>query len=249
MASEPAIVVRDCETLDEFRQCVAVQRAVWGWEDEDLIPTRFFVVAHKIEGEVLGAFDPAGRLVGFSLAVPALRGATVYLHSHMLAVLPEYRQRGLGQRLKWEQRRKALARGIRLIEWTFDPLELKNAYFNLERLGAIARRYVLNQYGLSSSPLHRGLPTDRLVAEWWLDSPRVVARFNKQALPQEAVRRRIALPWDLASKSGPSAISLADLQADVRRQFQQAFQEGLAVTGCEYSETAGTYLLGDGIEG
>ncbi len=222
-----------------------MQREVWGFEDEDLIPTRFFVVAHKIEGQVLGAFEPSGRLVGFSLAVPALRGAMVYLHSHMLAVLPEYRERGLGGRMKWEQRRKALARGIRLIEWTFDPLELKNAHFNLERLGAIARRYVPNQYGLSSSPLHRGLPTDRLVAEWWLDSPRVVARAHDRPPPQKEVRRRIAVPLELTSKIESSAKSLADLQGEVRRQFQEAFRDGLAAAGFEISETTGAYLLSD----
>src|SRR6202012_2433270 len=96
-----------------------------------------------------------------------------YLHSHMLAVLPEYRNAGLGRRLKLAQRDDALSRGFDLMEWTFDPLEIKNAYFNLERLGAIARRYNVNQYGITSSPLQGGLPTDRLVAEWWLKSKRV----------------------------------------------------------------------------
>ena len=175
MAIDEDILIRDCASLDELAECVAVQRAVWRFTDEDLIPVRFFVVAQKIEGQVIGAFAPSGKLVGFCLAVPALRGAKVYLHSHMLAVLPEYRDRGLGHQLKLEQRRKALAQGIRWIEWTFDPLEGKNAHFNLERLGAVARRYVPNQYGITASPLHRGLPTDRLVAEWWLHSPRAVA--------------------------------------------------------------------------
>ena len=92
MASDDDIVIRDCASLEELRQCVAVQRAVWGFEDEDLIPTRFFVVARKIEGQVIGAFEPSGKLVGFCLAVPALRGTSIYLHSHMLAVQPEYRE-------------------------------------------------------------------------------------------------------------------------------------------------------------
>src|ERR1043166_8296748 len=164
MTASAAITIRDCATLDEFRQCVALQRTVWGWEDEDLIPTRFFAVARKIEGQVIGAFDASDRLVGFCLALPALHDSSIYLHSHMLAVLPEYRRSGLGRRMKLEQRRQALARGIKLIEWTFDPLEWKNAVFNLNRLGAIARRYVPNQYGVSSRPLPRGLPPDRPVA-------------------------------------------------------------------------------------
>ena len=99
--------------------------------------------------------------------------ADPYLHSHMLGVKSEYRNTGLGRRLKLFQREDAIAHGYDLMEWTFDPLEIKNAYFNLERLGAIARRYNINQYGITTSPLQGFLPTDRLVAEWWLKSERV----------------------------------------------------------------------------
>ena len=226
-----------------MEQCVAVQKAVWGWEDLELLPLRLFVVARKIEGQVIGAFEPSGKMAGFCLAVPALQGSTVYLHSHMLAVLPEYRERRIGQRLKWEQRRNALARGIGLIEWTFDPLEIKNAYFNLERLGAIARRYVENQYGISSSPLHRGLPTDRLIAEWWLESPRVAAQAKGEAGPSYEILHRIAVPLDVVKK-GVGGKSLAEFQLDLRRQFQEAFGMGFVAVGFELSETTGSYLLG-----
>ncbi|MBI3894523.1 MAG: GNAT family N-acetyltransferase [Acidobacteria bacterium] len=220
-----------------------MQKAVWGWEDLDLLPLRLFVVARKIEGQVIGAFEPSGKMIGFCLAVPALHGSTVYLHSHMLAVLSEYREQGIGQRLKWEQRRNALSRGIGLIEWTFDPLEVKNAYFNLERLGAVARRYVENQYGISSSPLHRGLPTDRLVAEWWLESPRVAALSKRESVERGEIRQRIAVPLDVAQGSAPGK-SLAEFQLALRRQFQEAFAKGLAVVGFEISEKTGTYVLG-----
>ena len=98
----------------------------------------------------------------------------------MLGVLPEYRDAGVGRMLKLEQREDALARGIELIEWTFDPLEIKNAYFNMERLGAIVRRYVRNQYGTTTSHLHGGLPTDRCIAEWWIASRRVKAILDGQ---------------------------------------------------------------------
>jgi predicted GNAT superfamily acetyltransferase len=243
LAAETDIVIRDCSSLDDYRQCVAVQETVWGWEDRDLIPLRFFVVAHKIEGQVIGAFEPGGRMVGFCLAVPALKGTTVYLHSHMLGVLAEYRERGVGRRLKLEQRRKALEQGIKLIEWTFDPLELKNAYFNLERLGAIANRYVPNQYGISSSPLHRGLPTDRLIAEWWLDSQRVVARANDQSFPRRESRRRITVPLEMDAVPGKDEKKLAAIQLELRRQFQEAFSEGLAAVGFEILKNTGTYLL------
>src|SRR5690242_7173290 len=115
-SSPPQFELRHCHTLDEFRQCVDLQRSVWKFDDRDLIPVRMFVVARKVEGQVIGAFAPDGSLAGFCLAIPALRGSVSYLHSHMLAVLPEYRRAGLGQKLKWEQRRDALARGIKLIE-------------------------------------------------------------------------------------------------------------------------------------
>jgi predicted GNAT superfamily acetyltransferase len=250
-AASGGITIRDCTTLEEYRTCVALQRAVWGWQDEDLIPTRFFIVAHKIEGQVLGAFNASNELVGFCLAVPALRGEAVYLHSHMLAVLPEYRRAGIGQRLKLEQRRQALARWIRLVEWTFDPLEWKNALFNLNRLGAIARRYVPNQYGVSSSPLHRGLPTDRLIAEWHLDSPRVVACIapseaapdRGRAGPATEAQQRITLPLDLLENPPQQGASIAELQASLRAQFQDAFARGLAATGFEAKGSSGSYLL------
>ena len=266
------IVIRDCHALDDFHQCVAVQQAVWGFQDRDVIPVRFFVVAHKIEGHILGVFEASGRMVGFALAVPALKGSTVYLHSHMLAVLPEYRERGLGRRMKLEQRQSALNRGIRLIEWTFDPLELKNAHFNLERLGAIARRYVPNQYGVSSSPLHRGLPTDRLVAEWWLNAPRVIARTTSVSesgasasglgVPEHRstgaaverdipldIRRRISVPLAIAESQSCDKLAAAEVQAELRRQFQEAFSEGLVAVGFEIREKTGDYLLGPWAEG
>ncbi len=244
MEAEAEIAVRDCNTLDDYRQCVEVQQTVWGWEDRELIPLRFFVVAHKIEGQVIGAFEPGGRMVGFSLAVPALKGKTVYLHSHMLGVLANYRERGVGRRLKLEQRRKALKSGIKLIEWTFDPLELKNAYFNIERLGAIARRYVPNQYGTSSSPLHRGLPTDRLVAEWWLDSPRVIARTKNAHRRDCDILSRIAVPTSVADAAKKPKVPVARIQKELRQQFQDAFSAGLAAVGFELTENVGSYLLG-----
>src|SRR6202163_4068097 len=167
-----SIVLRRCHTIDELRACVALQKEVWNFTDAELIPLRMFVVAEKVGGQVMGAFDGAG-LVGFALSVPGTRSGHIYLHSHMLAVRKEHRNSGLGRRLKLLQREDALSRGIELIEWTFDPLEIKNSYLNIEKLGAIARRYNINQYGITSSPLQGGLPSDRLIAEWWLKSKRV----------------------------------------------------------------------------
>ncbi len=246
MANDADIVIRECSSIEEFRECVALQRTVWGFADADLIPTRFLVVTRKVEGQVIGAFDATGKLVGFCLSVPGLRGTSCYLHSHMLGVLPEFRGHGLGRRLKLAQRRNALARGIRLIEWTFDPLEGWNAYLNLEKLGAVARCYVVNHYGISSSPLHRSLPTDRLVAEWWLDSPRVVACTEEEDSPKPPrnIRRRIAVPLARSIEESGNSSELASVQLATRRQFQEAFHSGLAAVGFEVQRGTGDYLLG-----
>ena len=188
-------------TLDEFERCVQLQGAIWGYEDNDIVPRRMFLLARKIGGQVIGAFrspvepeaaelvqggepknpsanPPAYRMVGFAMALPGFRDGLPYLHSHMLAVLPDHRNAGLGRRMKLAQRDDAIARGFHLMEWTFDPLEIKNAFLNITKLGAVARRYQPDFYGPSSSPLQAGLPTDRLYAEWWLRSPRVLTALG-----------------------------------------------------------------------
>ncbi|MGA2688132.1 MAG: GNAT family N-acetyltransferase, partial [Candidatus Korobacteraceae bacterium] len=167
--SDDRIQLRNSTDVEEFRACVALQKEVWGFADNELVPLRIFSLAPKIGGQVICAWDGTA-LVGFAFSIPGIRNRQTYLHSHMLAVKADYRNSGLGRKLKLFQREDAIAHGYELIEWTFDPLEIKNAYFNLERLGAIARRYNINQYGITSSPLQGFLPTDRLVAEWWLTS-------------------------------------------------------------------------------
>src|SRR5437763_15557275 len=168
------IQIRKCKTLEEFHGCVELQRQIWGEADLEVEPVTAFVVAAQTGGQVLGAFDD-GRMIGYTLAVVGLRGGVAYLHSHMTGVLSDYRDRGVGRMLKLYRRHEALSRGIRLIHWTFHPLELRNAHFNLNRLGAICRQYLPNLYGVTTSPLHRGLATDRLLVERRLDSARGVA--------------------------------------------------------------------------
>src|SRR5260221_7114010 len=167
------IIVRKCESLDDFHRCVDLQRAIWGEADLEVEPSILFVVAAHTGGQVLGAFD-GDRLVGYTLAVVGLRDRVTYLHSHMTGVHSEYRDRGVGRLLKLFQRGEALGRGIRLIQWTFDPLELRNAHFNLNRLGANCRAYQPDLYGVTTSPLHRGLATLPLQTEWPLDAARAV---------------------------------------------------------------------------
>jgi predicted GNAT superfamily acetyltransferase len=241
-----SIVLRRCEGLDELRACVALQKEVWNFTDAELIPLRMFVVADKVGGQVMGAFD-GSDMVGFALSVPGTRTGHIYLHSHMLAVRKDHRNSGLGRRLKLLQREDALARGIELIEWTFDPLEIKNAYLNLEKLGAIARRYNINQYGITSSPLQGGLPSDRLIAEWWLKSKRVETLLSTGKNPPMAAQSSIEVPAQIYQwKAAPETRGKAQrVQERNREQFLRAFSHGLAVLGYERdSEDNGKYLLG-----
>ena len=202
------------------------------------------MVASKVGGQAFGAFDD-DHMIGFCLAIPGLKpDGSYYLHSHMLGVVEAYRNAGVGRILKLEQRKDALARGIRLIEWTFDPLEIKNAYFNIERLGAIVRRYLPNQYGTTSSHLHGGLPTDRLVAEWWLDSPRVNALIDGQPLQRPLVEARVCVPADIAEIRTSDPSRAREIQVEIGAQFQRHFAAGLAVIGFEKSAEAGAYLVG-----
>jgi predicted GNAT superfamily acetyltransferase len=244
--SADAIVIRKCHDLDEMRACVALQKEVWNFSDADLVPLRMFVVAEKIGGQVIGGFE-GSEMVGFALAVPGARGGRSYLHSHMLAVRKDYRNVGLGRRIKLFQREEALSRGFGLIEWTFDPLEIKNAYLNIEKLGAIARRYNINQYGITSSPLQGGLPTDRLVAEWWLQSKSVVNLLQTGSKPSLTILKTIAVPVQIYEwKASPATKERAkEVQDSNREQFLKAFAEGLSVLGYERDARGnGTFLLG-----
>lgn len=239
------IEIQQLSKLSEFAEVVRLQREIWGFNDVELLPLRLFVVASKIGGQVLGAFD-AGKMVAFCLCIPGLKpSGKYYLYSHMLGVLPAYRNTGLGRKMKLEQRTYALAAGMSLIEWTFDPLELKNAFFNIERLGAIARRYVHNQYGTTSSHLHGGLPTDRLVSEWWIQSRRVEDLLAEGSLDRPRVDARISLPNNIAEIRNEQSKAARQLQRDLATQFDAKFRSGLTVIGFERDDKAGTYLLGE----
>jgi predicted GNAT superfamily acetyltransferase len=240
------IVVRRCERDGELLACVELQKEVWGFTDADLIPLRLFIVAQKIGGQVLGAFD-GDEMIGFALGIPGMRSGRPFLHSHMLAVRQGYRNSGVGRRIKLFQREDALKRGFELVEWTFDPLEIKNAYLNIERLGAIARRYNVNQYGTTMSPLHGGLPTDRLVAEWWLRSKRVEKLLGEGALPEFQVEESVSVAAEIYEWKASEANrgKAAQVQARNRELLVGAFARGLAVLGYRRDEQGnGNFLLG-----
>jgi predicted GNAT superfamily acetyltransferase len=255
------IVIRSCEDFDEFEACVQMEIQVWGYDPSEVIPRKMFLVAQKIGGQVIGAFDtdlpdatPRGgpeSMVGFAFSLPGVKTGSEkpkpYLHSHMLAVKDSHRNRGLGAQLKLAQRDEALSRGIRLMEWTFDPLEIKNAFLNIHKLGAIVCDYRVDFYGISSSRLQGGLPTDRLLAVWQLDSPRVNAALGNRSVAVRIIEERIQVPASIyawKSSEGGRDKALA-VQLENRSRFQSAFARGLAVLGFRRdAEGNGVFELG-----
>jgi predicted GNAT superfamily acetyltransferase len=239
------IQIRHCQGIQEFEECVRVERQVWNSSDIDVVPIPLFVVASETGGQVLGAYDGT-NLVGFTMAIAGWRDRKPYLHSHMTAVSDGYRNLGIGRRLKLFQREDALARGIALIEWTFDPLVTRNAYFNFVRLGAFARRYLPNAYGITTSPLHGSLPTDRLVAEWHLRSTRVRRTLAaKQATAQSASKHaaRITIPSNIEELRANHPSGAQELQAEVREQFLKWFARGYVAVSVAASEGGVDYIL------
>lgn len=238
------IAIRPLTADADLTEAVRLQKTVWGFDDIDLLPRRLFVVAGKIGGQILGAFD-GHQMVGFCLTIPGLKpGGRYYLHSHMLGVLPDYQNRGVGRRLKLAQRSAALEQGIDLIEWTFDPLEIKNSHFNIERLGAVVRRFVPNQYGVSSSPLHAGLPTDRCVAEWRIASPRVRGLLDEGRREPFNVEARIEVPREIDDWKKDDPVQARDCQSRIRNEFEHLLSQGLAALGYEIGPEGGAFLLG-----
>ena len=255
--SSSSILIRPCRGLDELAACVEVQVDVWGYGDRDVVPRRVFIVGQKIGGQVIGAFDTAppgaspegeaGSLVGFAMALPGISGGRPYLHSHMLAVNPDYRNQGIGRRLKLFQRDEALARGIGRMEWTFDPLEIKNSFLNIAKLGAVVRRYSPNFYGVTSSRLHGQVPTDRLNAEWWLESDWVCSVLDGKPVAFPAIEQEISVPHQIAHwrHSPLDQGRVLDIQSRNREHFEQAFARHLAVIGFRIdTEGNGIFQLG-----
>lgn len=241
------ITIRSCHGIEEFEDCVRVERAVWKSDDIDVVPIPLFVVASHTGGQVLGAFD-GSSLVGFTMAIAGWRGRKPFLHSHMTAVLDSYRNRGIGQRLKLFQREDALARGINLVEWTFDPLVTKNAYFNFTSLGAVAKRYLPNAYGITTSPLHGSLPTDRLVAEWHLRSRRALnaLKARKPAAQFSKKAARITIPSNIDDLRSTDPARARELQTIVRAEFTKWLGKRYVVTAIEPIVGGMDYILEPG---
>jgi predicted GNAT superfamily acetyltransferase len=240
------VAIQQLVTDSEVRSCLEIQRTVWQSSELEVVPHHIFLVAQRIGGQVLGAFDDEGRMIGFLLAFPGFQPGRVYLHSHMTAVLPWHQSHGVGRQLKLAQRTDALARGVDLIEWTFDPLQLRNAYFNIARLGAVVRQYLPDAYGETTSSLDAGLPTDRLVAQWWIREPRVQHILDGHT-PQEDQDdkevRHVRLSRRIREVCLTDPEQARQIQLQVRTELQELFNRSFMVTGFELGQEHAAYVL------
>jgi len=244
------IQIRECTTIEEFDSCIRLQREVFGLPELEISPRRHLIVSRQAGGWTLGAFV-ADQLVGFVHHMAAVRENTVFGYSHMMAVAREYQNKGVGARLKWSQRERAMNEGRNFIKWTWDPMQARNAYFNLNRLGDTVRSYAANFYGTdyATSPLPEGTPppgidSDRLFAEWQLNSAKVI-KLAQGAEPttDTAAARTIQIPSDWNSLCAQDARAARTEQLRVRAEFQDAFAAGLECAGFDRAAEPPRYLL------
>lgn len=175
------VILRSFEHAEDYRACVEVQRATWGQDFSDAVPASVLKISQKVGSVAAGAFAPDGRLLGFVWGLTGVRDGRPFHWSHMLAVVPEARDLRLGTRLKLFQRELLLPLGVAEVEWTYDPLEARNAHLNLDLLGARPVQYVEEMYADEmGSELARGIGTDRFIVRWEIASDRVAAALAGQ---------------------------------------------------------------------
>ena len=248
--TRPEIQTREVETIEEMNECIRLQREVFAMPDMEISPVRHLIVARYAGGFTMGAYLQE-KLVGFVLSLPMFRknSSERAFYSHMTAVDTSLQSIGIGAKLKWAQRERALAEGANYIKWTYQPVLARNAFFNIERLGVTISIYKPNFYGTDaeSSAEQReteGVDSDRLFADWYLDSPKTVALSRGEKYEETGeVIKTIEIPPDwngLVVRDTKKAIKE---QERIKHEFQTAFAEGLIVRGFERSETNPKYLL------
>ncbi|MBV9242857.1 MAG: GNAT family N-acetyltransferase [Acidobacteria bacterium] len=244
------IEIRECTTIAEFTECVQIQREVFALPESELSPVRHLVVTKNAGGFSLGAWD-GDRLAGFTLSVPAyINGRRAY-YSHMTGIRAEYQSLGLGARMKWAQRERALSEGIDYIRWTFEPVKARNAFFNLEKLGAVAREYRANFYGTDYGTVPElegkrlGIDSDRLMADWELRDPRVESLAAGETPLKAAImpEAEIVTVSDWLQLIDQDVEQAKAEQLRIRSEFQGAFARGLAARGFRRDAEKPSFLL------
>lgn len=239
MSSE--VVIEPVQDFPGYRACELLQKEVWGFQDISVVPDHLLHMLVQSGGLLLGAFDgigPGRTMLGFSLSVLGLwEGKRLRHHSLMTAVKPSYQNQGIGQKLKLAQREHVLKQGIDVITWTFDPLESRNTHFNLNKLGGIVRKYIPNYFGEEMrDALNRGLPSDRFLCEWYLNSPRVCSRIGGEKMRElrlsevEVINRTQRLPsGQRAPAGGRVELSTPFLFFEIPNNLQALKRENLEV--------------------
>ena len=243
------IQIRECTTIEEFDNCIRLQREVFGLPELEVSPRRHFIVSRQAGGWTLGAVA-AGRMVGFVHQMAAARAEMVFGYSHMMAVEREFQNQGVGAQLKWSQRERALKEGRTFIKWTWDPMQARNAHFNLNRLGVTVRSYAANFYGTdyvttpkTAGAALPGIDSDRLFAEWQLTSTRVTQLASGVAAVVPPSQLMIHIPRNWAELCGRDPAVARREQLRVRSEFQNAFASNLICAGFDRSTEPPRYLL------
>lgn len=241
------IEIKKIKDIEDFKKIPDIQKSAWGFTDFDIEPHHLMTRVQKYGGLVLGLYSK-GELAGYTYAIIGKREGKYFIYSHMTAVRKKYQYRGFGFLLKKAQREEVLKMGYETIRWNFDPLESMNAFFNIHRLGIISAEYERDIYGTGESGLHKGLPTDRLIATWDLNSDQVINKMKQKDPPiiedipekhpenftQETVY--IEIPRDIRSLKETNMNDALRWRMTTRHLFESAFQKDYVVTDIVFSE-------------
>ena len=243
--SDPEVAIRECSSTEDFQQCIELERAVWRDEDIGIMPIRLYMISKACNAPTIGAFEPSGRLVGFVHTMIAIMDGHVVYHSHLAAVIENLRHQDIGFRMKLAQRRHAINAGVPLIVWTFDPLQSRNAHLNINKLGAVIRRYEVNYYdqGLSTV-FDSAVPNDRLFAQWWVSSPHVESMLSGTRPSVVPHPKSVLIPEDINKVRSVSQDEHLKWRLRVREDFRSALSDGLIVRGFERAGGTSRYLFG-----
>lgn len=238
------IIIRECTTLEELAACVQLQRDVFKLPEIEISPVRHLIVTRNAGGFTLGAFD-GEELIGFVLSVPAYLHGERAFYSHMTAVRADHQGSGVGGKLKWAQRERSLAEEVKFIKWTFEPTKARNAFFNLEKLGAVVREMQQNFYGIDYATTPQiGLASDRLFAQWELKSDKVEALAAGENYKEtRSIAKTVTVPTDWYGLVASDPQKALAEQLRIREEFESGYAAGLVCRGFERSETEPKYLL------
>jgi predicted GNAT superfamily acetyltransferase len=234
---ESDVVIRECVSVEDFQQCIELERAVWKDDDIGVMPIRLYMISKACKAPTIGAFDDKNKLVGFVHTSLALMSKNVVYHSHLAAVVEGLRHKDIGRRMKLAQREHAIEAGVPLVIWTFDPLQSRNAHLNINKLGAIIRRYEVNYYGEGlSSVFGAGVPSDRVFAEWWVSSAEVEAVLAGKQPEVSSRDESVVIPYDIDAVSARSSADHLNWRLRVREEFTACLGRGLITRGFERDE-------------